>query len=48
MAFEQRSPSIHLFKRVPRVFKDLGRLVLAVRFGQRFGQRFNRPPSAKP
>jgi cellulose synthase/poly-beta-1,6-N-acetylglucosamine synthase-like glycosyltransferase len=32
---EQRSPPIHLVKRVPRVLKDLGRLVVAVRFGRR-------------
>jgi glycosyltransferase involved in cell wall biosynthesis len=30
---EQRSPPIHLVRRVPRVLKDLGRLVVAVRFG---------------
>ena len=30
---EQRSPPIHLMRRVPRVLKDLGRLVVAVRFG---------------
>ncbi len=29
---EQRSPAIHLVKRVPRVLRDLGRLVVAVRF----------------
>lgn len=29
---EQRSPSIHLARRVPRVLKDLTRLVVAVRF----------------
>ncbi len=29
---EQRSPPIHLLKRVPRVLRDLGRLVAAVRF----------------
>jgi glycosyltransferase involved in cell wall biosynthesis len=28
---EQRSPPIHLFKRVPRVLRDLSRLVVAVR-----------------
>ncbi|HEY1100784.1 MAG TPA: glycosyltransferase [Myxococcota bacterium] len=30
---EQRSPAIHLFKRVPRVVRDLSRLVVAIRFG---------------
>jgi glycosyltransferase involved in cell wall biosynthesis len=30
---EQRSSPIHLVRRVPRVLKDLGRLVVAVRFG---------------
>ncbi len=29
---EQRSPSIHLLRRVPRVMKDLARLVVAVRW----------------
>jgi len=29
---EQRTPSIHLLSRVPRVFKDLSRLVIAIRF----------------
>ena len=28
---EKRQPSIHLFKRVPRVLKDLGRLFVAIR-----------------
>ena len=30
---EQRSPAIHLVRRVPRVMKDLARLVVAVRLG---------------
>ena len=30
---EQRSSPIHLVRRVPRVLKDLGRLVVAVRLG---------------
>ncbi len=28
---EKRAPSIHLFKRVPRVLSDLGKLVIAIR-----------------
>lgn len=32
---EQRSSPIHLVRRVPRVIKDLGRLVLAVRFDRK-------------
>ncbi len=32
---EQRSPAIHLVKRVPRVLRDLSRLVVAVRFDKR-------------
>jgi hypothetical protein len=32
---EQRSPPIQLVRRVPRVVKDLGRLVLAVRFDRK-------------
>lgn len=32
---EQRSSPIHLVRRVPRVVKDLGRLVLAVRFDRK-------------
>ena len=32
---EQRSPAIHLVRRVPRVLKDLGRLVVAVRLDRR-------------
>lgn len=31
---EQRSSPIHLVRRVPRVLRDLGRLVVAVRFGR--------------
>lgn len=34
---EQRSPPIHLFKRVPRVFKDLGRLVYVIRVKDKLG-----------
>jgi glycosyltransferase involved in cell wall biosynthesis len=29
---EKRKPSVHLFKRVPKVIKDLARLVYAIRF----------------
>jgi hypothetical protein len=29
---EKRRPSVHLFKRVPKVLKDLGRLVYVIRF----------------
>jgi glycosyltransferase involved in cell wall biosynthesis len=29
---EKRDPSIHLFKRVPNVLKNLGKLVIAIRF----------------
>jgi hypothetical protein len=36
---EQRSPPIQLARRVPRVLKDLGKLVVAV--------RFDRPPRSK-
>ncbi len=32
---EKRAPSIHLFRRVPRVLKNLGRLTWAIRFGGR-------------
>jgi glycosyltransferase involved in cell wall biosynthesis len=32
---EQRSPSIHLVRRVPRVLKDLTKLVVAVRFNKK-------------
>ena len=32
---EKRAPSIHLFRRVPRVLKNLGRLTWAVRFAGR-------------
>lgn len=32
---EQRSPAIHLVRRVPRVVKDLARLVVAVRLGKK-------------
>jgi hypothetical protein len=28
---EKRVPSIHLFRRVPNVFKNIGRLVYAIR-----------------
>ncbi len=32
---EQRSPAIHLVKRVPRVLRDLSKLVIAVRFNKK-------------
>lgn len=34
---EKRAPSIHLFRRVPRVLKNLGRLTWAIRFAGRSG-----------
>jgi cellulose synthase/poly-beta-1,6-N-acetylglucosamine synthase-like glycosyltransferase len=43
---EQRSPPIHLVKRVPRVLRDLGRLVVAVRLDR--GGRRARKASSGP
>jgi cellulose synthase/poly-beta-1,6-N-acetylglucosamine synthase-like glycosyltransferase len=44
---EQRSPPIHLVKRVPRVLRDLGRLVVAVRL-DRGGRRSADDVSHRP